>query len=108
MAGRSIDHSLIEPNKVVLTESRAKTYFNYADITNALGQTIVYDDTIKAIVTGIVKDLDQVTDFTFKEFISLATFNEQLKKINGYDQWGNVNSASQFFVQLKKGIDSSR
>ena len=104
----SIDHSLIEPNTVVLTESRAKTYFNYADITTALGQTIIYDDTIKAIVTGIVKDLDQVTDFTFKEFISLATFNEQLKKINGYDQWGNVNSASQFFIQLKKGIDSSQ
>ena len=104
----SIDHSLIEPNKVVLTESRAKTYFNYADIAHAIGQTIVYDDTIKAIVTGIVKDLDQVTDFTFKEFISLATFNEQLKKINGYDQWGNVNSASQFFIQLKKGTDTTR
>jgi predicted permease len=104
----SIDHSLIESNKVVLTESRAKTYFNYADITNAIGQTIIYNDSIKAIVTGIVKDLDEITDLTFKEFISLATFNEQLKKINGYDQWGNVNSASQFFIQFKKGIDTAR
>src|SRR5690349_23314719 len=31
----SIDHSLTGPGKVVLTESRAKSYFPFADITNA-------------------------------------------------------------------------
>jgi len=83
--GGSPDNLLNSPNKVVLTESRARTYFNYADITNAIGQTIVYDDTVKATVAGIVKDLNEITDFTFKEFISLPTFSEQLKKIHG---WG--------------------
>ena len=100
-------NSLNSPNKVVLTESRARTYFNYSDIGTAIGQTIIYDDSVKATVTGIVKDLREVTDFTFKEFISLATFSEQLKKLNGWSEWGSVNSASQFFVQLKKGTDSS-
>ena len=90
-----------------MTESRAKTYFNFTDITNAIGQTIVYDDSVKATVTGIVKDLDEITDLTFKEFISLPTYTEQLKTVHGWAEWGNVNSASQFFVQLKKGIDSS-
>jgi putative ABC transport system permease protein len=106
--GGSPGNSLDGPNKVVLTESRARTYFNYPDITSAIGQAIVYDDTIKATVTGIVKDLDEITDLTFKEFISLSTYSEQLKRIHGWSEWGSVNSASQFFIQLKKGIDSSR
>jgi len=76
----SPDNSLRGPNKVVLTESRARTYFPYPDIKNAIGQTLIYDDSVKATVTGIVKDLDEITDFTFKEFISLSTFSEQLKK----------------------------
>ncbi|MDP4264624.1 MAG: ABC transporter permease [Bacteroidota bacterium] len=98
----SPDHSLSNPNEVVLTENRARTYFPYADITNAMGQTITYDDSVKATVTGIVKDIDEVTDFTFKEFISLSTPLEDLKKD---DQWGSVTSSSQFFVKLDKGID---
>jgi len=104
----SPDNSLDAPGKVVLTESRARTYFNYKDITNAVGQTIIYDDSVKATVTGIVKDLSDITDLTFKEFISLPTYSEQLKRVHGWGEWGSVNSASQFFIQLKKGIDSAR
>ncbi len=104
----SADNSLNAPNKVVLTESRARTYFNYEDITNAIGQTLIYDDSVRATVTGIVKDLNEITDLTFKEFISLPTYSEQLKRINGWGEWGSVNSASQFFIQLKKGVDSAR
>ena len=104
----SPDKSLIGPGKVVLTESRAKTYFSYADIRNAIGQTIVYDDTLKATVTGIVKDLDKITDFTFKEFISLPTITPQLKNQHGYGEWGSVSSSSQFFIKLQKGADTSK
>jgi putative ABC transport system permease protein len=103
----SPDHSLNDPNKVVLTESRARAYFPYSDIRNAIGQTVIYDDSVNATVTGIVKDLDAITDFTFKEFISLATYTEQLKNTNGWDQWGNVSSSSQFFIKLKKGVDTA-
>ena len=104
----SPDKSLIGPGKVVLNESRAKTYFSYADIRNAIGQTIVYDDTLKATVTGIVKDLDKITDFTFKEFISLPTITSQLKNQHGYGEWGSVSSSSQFFIKLQKDIDTSK
>src|ERR1043166_3949966 len=104
----SADNSLNGPNKVVLTESRARGYFNYEDISKAIGQTIIYDDSVKATVTGIVKDVNQITDLTFKEFISLSTFSEQLKSEHGWSEWGSVNAASQFFVQLKKGVDSAR
>ena len=104
----SPDNSLTDPNYVVLTESRARIYFPYADITKAMGKTIIYDDTAKATVTGIVKDLDQITDFTFKEFISISTFSEQLKKENAWDEWGSVSSSSQFFVKLRKNIDTAQ
>jgi ABC-type lipoprotein release transport system permease subunit len=106
LAGSPVS-ALTGPNKVVLTESRAKTYFPYSDTRQAVGQTIIYDDTVKAIVTGIVKDLDEITDFTFKEFISLPTFAETLKKEHGWDKWGSVTSASQFFIKLRKNADTA-
>ena len=104
----SPDNALNDQNKVVLTESRARAYFPFSDITNAIGQTIIYDDTVRATVTGIIKDMDEITDFTFKEFISLPTFVEQLKKANGWDQWGSVSSSSQFFIKLRKDVDTAQ
>jgi len=104
----SVNNALDEPGKVVLTESRAKAYFPFPDIEQAIGQTIIYNDTVRATVTGIVRDLDEITDFTFKEFISLPTFSESLKKINGWNEWGSVSSSSQFFIKFQKGIDPQK
>jgi predicted permease len=97
--------SLKEPFTVVLTESRAKTYFPSQDVTKDVGQVISYNDSIKATVTGIVKDLDKTTDFTFKEFISYNTIeNSGLKNNMSWGEWGSINSAAQFFIKLKPGI----
>ena len=98
----SVENALDGPNKVVLTESRARTYFPSTDINKIIGKPIVYNDTIQAMVSGIVRDLDEVTDFTFKEFISFATYLPTLKNQSGYDKWGSINSSSQFFIKLKK------
>jgi putative ABC transport system permease protein len=104
----SPDNSLTTPNKVVLSESQARSYFPFVDISNAIGKTIVYDDSIPVTVTGIVKDLNTVTDFTFKEFISLSTISDQLKRENGYGEWGSVSSSYQFFVKLAKNTDTAQ
>jgi putative ABC transport system permease protein len=104
----SPDNLLNGVGEVVLTESRAKVYFPFLDITHAIGQTIVYNDSVKATVKGIVKDINEITDFTFKEFISLATFSDQLKNNNGWSEWGSVSSASQFFIKLRKDIDPKK
>ncbi len=100
-------NALNQPNKVVLTESRAKSYFSVPDIRQAIGQTITYNDTVNLSVSGIVKDLDHVTDFVSKEFVSLSTYREHLKNNNGWNSWGSVSSALQFLIKLKKGTDTA-
>ena len=99
----SPENALDEPNKVVLTESRAKMYFPSTDISKAIGQVIIYNDSLKAVVAGVVKDIDEITDFTFKEFISLPTYSSTLKRY-GYDRWGGMSSAFQFFIRVGKNI----
>lgn len=100
--------SLNEPGEVVLTDIRARTYFPGADFKDVLGRSIVYDDSTTARVTGVVKDLEAVTEFNFKEFISLSTYIEVLKKENGMNEWGSVSSSWQFFVQLQNGADPKK
>lgn len=101
-------NSLSKPNQVVLFESRARTYFPNTDLNKVIGQTLIFDDSIRTTVTGILKDLNEITDFTFKEFISFPTISEGLKKQMGWGEWGSVNSSWQFFVLLKKGVDGSQ
>ncbi len=98
-----------EPFKVVLTESRAQLYFPGNDPSRAIGQTIIYNDSIKVTISGIVKDFTENTDFRFKEFISLATvLNTGLKKNFGMTTWTSVNGSSQLFVKLNKGIQPTQ
>lgn len=97
--------ALREPFKVILTESRAKIYFPATGLSAMIGRTITYNDSITATVSGIVKDFERPTDFTFKEFLSLPTAaSTGLKNNMGWEEWGSVNSSSLFFVKLKKGV----
>ena len=97
--------ALKDPYQVVLTEERAKIYFGNLPARDIIGKQITYDDSIKTIVSGIVKTpKEKATDFKFKEFISLATvWTTGLKDHFGGDDWGSINSVSQLFVKLKTG-----
>ena len=97
--------ALKDPYQVVLTEERAKTYFGNMAANDIIGKQIIYDDSIKTTIAGIIKDpVEKATDFRFKEFISLATvMTTGLKDHFGGDEWGSINSVSQFFIKLKKG-----
>ncbi len=95
--------SLKEPYQVVLTEKNARLYFpgiSYADI---MGKTIIFDDTILASVTGIVKDIPENTDFSFNTFISRSTLYTSRLKPGRVGNWGWTNSADQLFVRLTRG-----
>lgn len=89
------------PNKVVLTESRAKQYFPNKNYNDILGQTLVYDDSISTTVTGIVANFRQRTDFTFEEIISLETGKQSYMKGQIMDDnWHGTSSSTQLFIKL--------
>jgi hypothetical protein len=87
--------------KVVLTEGRAKIYFPSLPYSEIIGKQIVYDDSVTATISGIVKDLKKNTDFIFKEFISQSTI-PATGLVNNYSwtDWTSTNGGSQLFVKL--------
>jgi putative ABC transport system permease protein len=101
--------SFTQPYQLVLTESRAKTYFPNLPVTNIIGKVVTFNDTVHATVTGIVKDMeDGNTDFTFKAFLSLITLQKNSFHMAQYDQWGSTNGASQLFVKLSAGTTAAQ
>lgn len=97
----SPEASLNEPYKVVLTQSRAEKYFPDARREEVLGKSIIYNDSVRVTVSGIVEDIRKNTDFTFKEFISLPTvYTSGLRYNFGIGSWNSINSSSQLFVRL--------
>jgi hypothetical protein len=108
----SAKSSLSEPGRVVLSESRARLYFPALAYSDIIGKRIIYNDTVTAQVSGIVQDLDIQghSDFTFKEFISLATVldNPGLRKNFGWDEWGSTTSDQQLYVRLSKGSSATQ
>lgn len=103
VAGSNIT-SLQQPHQTVLTEERAAIYFPGLEPSQILGREIVYTDSIRTTVTGIVKTLSPFTDLRFEEFISLGTvLSTGLKRQYPIDYWGAINSNCQLFVQLAPG-----
>ncbi|PRP66248.1 ABC transporter permease [Nonlabens agnitus] len=97
------NQQLLNPNEVVLTQSRANQYFPNINPSQIMGKTLIYNDSINATVTGIVADFEERTDLVFQEFISLATVDQT--DINKYQtpNWINISSSSQLFVKLDEG-----
>jgi len=65
--------ALQAPSTVVLTATKAKFYFGNTSPGNIIGKQIVYEDSLRLTVSGIVKDRTQNTDFPFTDFISSST-----------------------------------
>ncbi|KYP14487.1 ABC transporter permease [Flavihumibacter sp. CACIAM 22H1] len=99
----SKEKNLKQPFQTVLTESRAALYFPGIPYHQLIGKEIIYSDSIRCSISGIVKELNPYTDLTFKEFISLPTiFVTDLKRQYSTEQWGSINSSSQLFLKLAK------
>ncbi|QJD94485.1 FtsX-like permease family protein [Mucilaginibacter robiniae] len=109
MAGTAVT-ALQQPNSVVLTASRAKMYFPGMQPKQTLNKVIVYDDTLRLSVTGIVADLDANTDFKFHDFISYTTFKNEAISSTGGDMdgtsgvgaWGHTSSFDQLFIKVNQ------
>ncbi|HEX5152715.1 MAG TPA: ABC transporter permease [Parafilimonas sp.] len=100
--------SLQQPYEVVLTEADARLYFPKLSSEQVTGKEVIFNDTIRTIVTGVVKNLGHNTDFSFQSFISRATIETPRLKPQDGDEWGSTNSASQLFVKLSPGTTAAQ
>ena len=101
--------SMKEPFHVVLTDSKAQTYFGNVSPQTLIGKQIVYNDSLHLVVSGIVKHYPGNTDFHFTDFISGATIQSSFLK-DKYDlqKWQRWNKISQTFVKLASGATVSQ
>lgn len=97
--------SITQPFQTVITEKNAQRFFPGLPFNDVIGKEIVFDDSIKTTVSGVVANLRQNTDFNFQTFISKATIEKSsLKK--SYDSW-NVSQA-ELFLKVSKNSDPEK
>ncbi|MGN6490864.1 MAG: ABC transporter permease [Agriterribacter sp.] len=100
--------SFKHPYQIVLTESYAQLYFPQLAPGEIRGKEIMLDDTIRATVSGVVKDLSRLTDFTFKAFMSYVTLETTSLKPDNWEQWSSTNGSQQLYVKLVKSNSVAR
>jgi len=98
--------ALSRPNTVVLSLSVAQKYFPGTTPDKIIGQPVKYDS-ITAIVSGIVADLTEHTDFNNKTFISYSTFtsNSQWNSKDILDNWTFPDYRNNCFIRLNKNTN---
>ena len=101
---------LNESYKVVLTEKRAQTYFGNIPVSSMIGKTVIYDDSLRVSVAGIVKDWTGNTDFGYTDFISISTATHSfLKQQIPREDWSGLSPhRSMAFVKLAKGVTAAQ
>ncbi|HMH32386.1 MAG TPA: ABC transporter permease, partial [Puia sp.] len=104
----SAAQALKEPFKVVLAESEARKYFGMLPLERLIGKEVIYNDSLRLTVSGIVQDWSQNSDFNFKDFISMSTVPLSFVKGDiGLEDWGFWSYYSQGFVKLAKGATAA-
>ena len=67
--------ALLQPFRVVLTESRARQYFGTGPLNNVIGREVIYQDSLRVNVSGVIADWKGNTDFPFTDIISFSTID---------------------------------
>lgn len=81
--------ALRDPFSVVISESKAKQYFGAIDPAKILGKQLIFEDSLKVHVTGIIRDWPQHTDIPCKELISWSTVPVSFLRLRMHpDDWG--------------------
>lgn len=92
-----------KPMQVVLTESRARTYFGNLEVQDLLGKNVIYDDSLTVTIAGIVKDWTENSDLKRSEFISFSTIdNSFLGKVLEIENWERMVHGSEGYIKIKK------
>lgn len=98
--------ALNEPNKIVLTESKARRYFGDIPYDEMIGKVITYENALQLSVTGVVKDWQQNTDMGYTAFMSVRNVqNGFLKNRITSDDWKSLSEhQTMAFVKLAKNV----
>jgi putative ABC transport system permease protein len=106
--------ALQTPFKVVLTESKARSYFGSLPFSEIIGKEVIYDDSLRVTVSGIVKDFPKNTDLIFRDFISFSTIGSSFlkntsafKEVSTPGTWRS-SDFEQIFVKLSKGATAAQ
>ena len=98
-----------EPFKVVISEKEARKYFDAGPLENIIGKQLIYNDSLRLTVSGIVKDWPGNTDFGFKDFISFATISQSfLQHDISLSKWSNWDGNNQVFVKLEHNVSLAK
>jgi putative ABC transport system permease protein len=102
--------TLNEPYRVVLTEARAHQYFGNLPLNKLIGKTVIYDDSLKVTVSGIIKDWTKNTDLGYTDFISISTATHSfLKNRVPTEDWSSLRPhQSQAFVKLSQNTTAAQ
>lgn len=103
--------ALNAPFQVVLTGSRARIYFGNIATEKMLGRVLVYNDSLRLTVSGIVEDGQENSDFRYTDVISFSTINSSfLRRQIRLDQWGSADIpfTSLGFVKLARNADTTQ
>ncbi|RIV21335.1 ABC transporter permease [Fibrisoma montanum] len=95
--------ALSQPYQVILTQNRATQYFPGMSSKEVIGQEIIYWDTLRVRVAGVVTDPPINTDFVGHEFLSLSS----MRLTPDVSEWGEVSATTQVFVRLNANAQPS-
>jgi len=95
--------ALDAPDKVVLTDTRAREYFPSLQPLEIVGKIIVYDETISRRVSGVVAQLNFPNSFSAfnNEFIPID------KEEIADNRWSSKSSNDLMFIQPLKGVTTN-
>jgi len=96
--------ALNDPYKVVLSEKEATKYFGPQSPDSWLGRQVIYKDSLRVTVSGIVADWDQHSDYAFRDFISYSTIAHSFLKDEFEDSWTMWDYDAQSIVKLAPGV----
>ncbi|MBN3583150.1 ABC transporter permease [Algoriphagus aestuarii] len=99
--------ALQQPESVVISEASLHKYFPGSEASDVLGEELMFvdSDSIYGKITGVIADYKENTDFIFRDFVSLSTIRtEEQISWYGLHEWNSVNSSSQLFIKLARGV----
>lgn len=98
--------ALNQPFKVVLTLSKAQKYFGKMPAEKMIGRELIYDDSLRVQVSGIIEDWKQHSDLAFTDFISYSTVQNSFLKKAFEDDWNHMSTLA--FVKLSAGANPEK